>query len=449
MSLILSTPTTLTVAGTAAGGSFQPPYARPSAGQAIKLARTAGGDNTLLSVATPENGWNSSFWSMALTSAISASYSGMAFASTYSQAGAFVIAGSGAHGSANILGGFLFDFTTGKWVSKANTNGVPEQADFDFAAANVSYDTGLFTNPPSKAGQLPAPSHLYTYAICPPKDGPGVPSSSKGYFIKPILTAVTDKTWDIGVAYKFDLDTALWTRATNNDARKVGFTMDQYTDTRTAYDPTTGRIYHSGGLCGGYGNLLQYMAPHPTYGWTWTTIACPVPDWKAAVDLMFVDNERRALIYKLANGIWRWVDLTSDATINQGPRTLKVNDTLPAVSYHGGNDLRIRFHKYPTDGCFYAYDGRGAVIPAKNYSGLDPKRLAARQYLYKLAPPAGDWKTGTWTLGQHPITGGITALAVHQYDPEMIIFDGFTYVPAINCFAWFPRIDAPLELIKP
>lgn len=120
-----------------------------------------------------------------------------------------------------------------------------------------------------------------------------------------------------------------------------------------------------------------------------------------------------------------------------------------------GQSFKGRCHKYPAaeggDDRWYTFWGRG--LRNNDQDGAS-KEKAEDQKLYRLEIPA-DPVTGTWTWSTvtptaEDGTGGLTAAVEADWENGGgIHYTRFFYVPALRCFAWIPRHDSNVELIKP
>lgn len=398
------------------------PYALPSAGQVVAL--TAPGGNTMRQVATAANGWGDYGWSVALAAPIYNGNGFGAFAEDYSTAGAMVIAGSGGHHAGGIWGGFIFDFTSGQWISKANANGKTETfGDPDDTA--VDWSTGELIDKTGLIGQLPIPSHGYIWPFCPPK---AIGGGTKGYYIKPCVVAGSDAGYDAGRSFQFDLDTGLWTYASDNNIDFDGQYLKPYTDNGGVWDPVAKRYYTTKGA---YLGNLRYLEKTAT-AWTWRKTRCPNVRY-AKLFTLFVHE--RNLVIGYTDATWQKIDLDN---IGAGATYIAMaNSSLAAGFYQ-------RWHQYPVDGCWYTLKGLAnrAEITSWPSDGSPIATLARDQFLLKLDPT-------TWTISQVPIEGGILALWESRYTATHPHGNAFIYVPKLQCFAWFPRHDGPVQLIKP
>jgi hypothetical protein len=276
------------------------------------------------------------------------------------------------------------------------------------------------------SGQLPIPGHGYLWHFCPPK---AVSGGTRGYMIKCCVAAGSDAGYDAARSFKFDLETGLWTYASDNNINFDGQYLNPYTDGGGAWDPVSNRFYTP--QKGAYTDQLRYLEKTAA-GWTWGKTSCP---GMRNVALATVFVEGRDLVIAYTDGTWQKVNL--EATAAGASYFTMVNSGLVPGIYQ-------RWHKYPVDGCWYALRGkadRGAITSWPG-SGSPPTTLAADQFLLKIDPV-------TWTVSKAPIAGGIVALWENYYSAAPPHGNAFIYVPQLQCFAWFPRPDGPVQLIKP
>lgn len=404
--------------------SWTPPYALPARGQVISLSGP--GSNTLRAVATAANGWGDYSSMTSLANPIWNGFGFGAFAADYGDAGAMVIAGNGGHHAGGIWGGFIFDFTTGQWISKANTNGkIETRADPGYLT--IDWSTGELKDKTGLTGQLPVPGHGYLWPFCPPKS---VSGGTKGVYIKPCVAAGSDAGYDASRSFQFDLDTGLWTYASDNNMNFDGAYLNPYTSGGGDWDPVTNRYYtpQKGYATG----ALRYLDKTAS-GWTWRKVACPNLR-NATLTTVFVNG--RELVLGYADFAWQKIDLDN---IGAGASYFNMlNPELLAASF------RTRWHKYPVDGCWYALNGKADRAAITSWAGdsSPPGTLAADQSLLKIDP-------ATWTVTREPIAGGILALWENRYTATPSHGNAFVYVPKLQCFAWFPRPDTAVQLIKP
>jgi hypothetical protein len=212
-----------------------------------------------------------------------------------------------------------------------------------------------------------------------------------------------------------DLASGLWSRA-SNDTIDLSYSLPVAS---AVFDPVAQRFYliHAGFHAQ---NFLPYLdatdwrvKQTPTY---------PYPaDYTAGGgnQVTFLDPVRRLLISQRSGYPLRALDLNN---ISAGWVTLTIAGNQPA--------MENQWAFYPPDGRFYT---RG------NTSG---------QVLTRLAPPSGDWKTGTWTFTTVAI-GGATMPDHTTTGGETPHYATFFYVPALECLAWIAGESSSVILMKP
>jgi hypothetical protein len=401
-------------------GPFTPPYALPAPG--TKIVIPIAGRNVANDVKPAPHGNGS--WQYALFQ----SYGGGSFSPDYSPGGAYVLAGMGGHNAPPCFGGAIFDFTTGQWSYLPNGNGFNEARTKDIDRSETNGSPYLELTAVSR-GQMPAPSHNYTLQVSPPKSVLGGP---RGAIVVTLGAAKLTSGSGSPQSHKFDLETGLWTRASDNLLTAVS-KRTPYTNTSASYDPTTKRIY----VTLHFASDDRLVCLDLTDGLWKSAGRYPAPNVNGVARSIFVDDRRRMLLYLLHNGQLWALNLNDIAA---GPQRLATAGVVP--------DTSRRWHEYPVadggDGCFYTFTGTGPAYQR----GVVP--LATSQELLKLVPPpSGNPMKGTWTFTTTPIRGGITAEYV--FDPSAGANHGsrFFYVPSIQCFGWIPNGSGPVELIKP
>jgi hypothetical protein len=240
-----------------------------------------------------------------------------------------------------------------------------------------------------------------------------------------------------------------WSRLSINRMREI-MSADPFTEAVSAYDPVQKRIY--------------FPISFPDY-WELPYLDLTDATWKKILvkeasftgisgnpRSAFVDAARRLLVVITTSDI-AYLDLTATTDRTWGKATF--TGTLP----HGdaavtGQGCRGRWDQYPVrdggDDRWYALWGRGT---RDNTDDTTPKEKAYQQYLWRLEipnPVTGTWQLGTFSPKTEDGTGGITA--AHEQDFANgggIHYTRFFYVPALKCFAWIPRPDSNVELIKP
>jgi hypothetical protein len=424
------------------------PYELPTAGGKRELVVPAG--TRFLSEVRPP--WHTSpgAWSYALVNC----YGGGAFTPELTAGGAYVLGGQGGHNAPMVMGVVHFDFTTGLWApyvhaTDAEGTPAPERFSPDYQLEDLAAEPVAVRDDKELTGyvELPLPDHSYQLQLIPPRAHTG----GTLHMIRAVTTAVTQSAHSGSRSHQVALEGASagrWSRASANRLREVWPGADPLTETEAAYDPTDRRIYFSFGFPQ-YWNLA-YLDLNDA---TWKMIAIPEAERLGIAGgprSIFVDDERRLLVVVTQSHIG-FLDLTAT---EPAWRLATVSGEWP----HGegtGQGWRGRMDKYPRadggDDCWYHLWGRGTRT---NSGDTTPKEKAHQQFLWKLAIPSdpitGTWEWSTFTPTTEDDTGGITA--AHEQDWENgggIHYTRFFYVPAIRCFAWIPRPDSNVELIKP
>jgi hypothetical protein len=133
----------------------------------------------------------------------------------------------------------------------------------------------------------------------------------------------------------------------------------------------------------------------------------------------WLDPVRRLILRQRPNHPWRALDLNNIAA---GWVNLNVSGSAPGGPY--------RWAFYEPDGRFYN---------RMNNSG---------QTLWRLTPPSGDWKTGTWTVDTVTISGATMPNYTTTGDTNRH-YGCFFYVPALQCLAWVSGERTQVTLVKP
>ena len=401
---------------------FEPPYDLPSSGEVVRIPIE--GRNVAVDVKPAAHGNGS--WQYSLFQ----SYGGGVFAADYSDAGAYVIAGTGGHRAPACFGAAIFDFTTGTWSYLPNGNGFDEARAEDVERTTETNGSPYLELTAVTTPGMPSPAHTYQLMIAPPRS---VLGGARGSVIRTVGAAQTFEAWDSPQSHVLDLETGVWSRASTNLLRDV-FDWTPYTDAVAAYDRVDNRIYLL------LGDLASY--------WRLPYLDLADGAWKNAgsydsptatghVRTMFVDEERRLLVVVRSTAeLWAF-DLND---VERGPVRLAVDGTVPTRA--------MRWHRYPIedggDGSWYAFTGVGPV-----YDSVPPYPLATDQFLNRLTPPAGDPLTEPWTFSTVPIDGGLTAQYVQDPGSGAFHHTRFFYVPSIRSFAWIPNGTGAVELVRP
>ena len=342
MALLTSTPVTVSVT------SF--PYSLPnSAGQVVSI-----GFNTPSSIRPSSH---SAFdWHYAVFSY----YGGGAFIESYSQGGAWAVAGSGGHDVPPNVDACIFDFQDAMWKRRANANGVaPRRVDFVFPG-ELSGGEIVGASPP----HIPGTSHQYGRMAAISSAQGGGPRGS--YLMLRGSAMGRSGGTGSGYAYAMDLDSGLWIRRSTNTCLNAG---GGYGFRCGAYDPTSNRYYML------YGHLSEASQIDYLDGndWTWkVTNLPPAQNFGGTTFQCFVDVQRNILIGQDNSPRLRALNLSNIAA---GWQQLSFTGD---ISHNNQNN----FVFYPPDGCYYHTSG-------------------GTNFLIKLIPPAfvpGQPFAGTWTF---------------------------------------------------
>jgi len=370
-------------------------YALPSIGQAVAV-----GTNTALSVRP--SGISANSWGYSLFNSFGAG----AFVPDYSGAGAYVIAASGGHNVTAVLDAVIFDFTDATWKRLANANGVvPREADY-----STSETTGSPYYEVPNSGNVPSGVHLYAIASYIPSSRGGGP---KGSYIKVASPAVTVESRQGTGIHRMDLSTGRWSRATNSVIKDMGYSHESV----TVFDPVAGRYYFLPD-CYIIFNRLEYldladmqMKVTPSY---------PYPSGNDAQAMTaFLDPVRRLIVVTRPGNPLTALDLNNIAA---GWVTLNSTGTPPSESN--------RWAYYEPDGRFYTRTNRSG------------------QTLWRLTPPAGDWKTGTWRFETVTI-GGAAMPNYTTTGGNVRHYGNFFYVPYLQSLAWVSGESTSVIIMKP
>jgi hypothetical protein len=424
------------------------PYALPSAGGKRELL--VSGATRFLSEVRPA--WHTSpgGWKYSLLNA----YGGGAFTPELTAAGAYVLAGHGGHGAPMVQGFVHFDFTTGLWapyVHAADKDGTPapERVTPDYAPEELIDDPTVGRANRELLGfvELPLPDHTYQLLHVPPRAHAG----GTLHLVRTLSTAVTQAAYGGSRAHKIALEgsrAGRWSRASTNRLHDL-YHPGTTTEAESAYDPTDRRIYLPTGFPD-YWNVAYIDLLDETWK-SFPVRSAAEAGIAGGPRSIFVDDERRLLVAITLTHIG-FLDLTE--TTDRAWRLAPVSGAFPNGDGTGVN-WRGRMDKYPSthggDDCWYFLWGRGVRT---NGSDGAIKEKAHQQYLWRLEIPSdpvgGTWSWSTVAPTAEDDSGGITA--AHEQDfanAGGMHYTRFFYVPALRCFAWIPRHDSPVELIKP
>lgn len=384
-------------------GTFVPAYPLPAAGQAVAL-----GKHTAQEIRPAQ--FDAASWQYSLFDA----YGGGVFVSSYSQAGAYVIAGTGGHGAPEHSGGVAFDFTTGTWQLLPDASGTPARSQVygkDETNGAPEYEIALS---PTLPNAVPAPAHPYMNLMPLPTELGGGPRGSVVYAIQSAQCAESVTSTR---AHRFDLASRTWSRYTSNHLNDLGGTSFSF-DAPSVYDPGARRIWQLPNQIHARQNLgyIDLTETRPKWrlsaSWAWP------PSWDATTSA-WLDDTRRLILMQTPVRLIA-LDLNR---LNAGPRLLNFSGSLPPP----GN----RWEYYPPDGSFYNKSNTGNV-------------------LWKLTPPAGNALTGTWVITQFTVAGApLPDIQAAAQQSGARHFTRFFYVPALKAFAWIAGAASPVMLIRP
>ncbi len=219
MAKILSTPTSVTVATL--------PYQPPAPGTAMLIGTNTGAD-VRPSPDTPDQ------WSYATMEC----YGSGTFVADYSSTGAWAVAGCGGHQAAAIYGALIFDFDSATWSYVHNANNFPNRV-WSLTASESSSIGEISVS--GVTGNMPAPAHVYRYCVGLSKANGG---GQRGSLLMTTGAGVDDAGGrQLNYAYKIDLGTGLWSRATTNKRTDAYSGYGYFIEGSAATDPTSRRVY--------------------------------------------------------------------------------------------------------------------------------------------------------------------------------------------------------------
>ena len=396
------------------GGGFVPPYALPSPGQAIAL-----GSHTAQDIRPSSYfGGYAGSWQYSLFD----SYGGGVLVPSFSEAGAYVMAGTGGHNHPDFTGGVAFDFQTGIWKLLPDASGTIQKSTYPYAYVIEDGDTSSpehELNLPNINGNpnpnfVPSPPHPYANLMPLPPELGGGPLGSVVYAIQ---GAQARESRTSSRSHRFDLSTRTWSRFTSNHLGDLNVKLSD-SDAPSVYDPTAKRIWQ----------LPVQIHSTQTIGYIDLTEASP--QWRLSASWPYVstwdsthsawlDDTRRLILMQSPTRLVA-LDLNN---LTAGPRLLNFTGTLPP----SGN----RWELYPPDGSFYY----------KSYAG---------NVLWKLTPPTGNPLTETWSVTSFEVTGAtLPSISAAAQAGGVRHYTRFFYVPSIASFAWIADSFNPVMLIRP
>lgn len=384
-------------------GSFVPPYPLPAPGQAIVLGvQTAQGIRP--------SSHDAGSWQYTLFD----SYGGGVFVPAFSNAGAYVIAGSGGHNSPEHTGAVAFDFQTGTWNLLADASDTPVRSNpYQVSETNGSPEYEIALSP-TVPNSVPAPPHPYMNLM---PLSPALGGGMRGSVVYAIQAAQCSESVISTRAHRFDLSTRTWSRYTSNRLNDLGGVSVSH-DAPSVYDPSAKRIWQLPTQIHATQNIgyidLTEAGPQWRLSASW-----PWPQTWDGTDSAWLDDTRRLILMQSPTRLIA-LDLNN---LTAGPRLLTFSGTLPP----SGN----RWELYPPDGNFYNKANTGNVV-------------------WKLTPPTGDALTGTWAVTSFTVTGAILPdISVPAQTAGARHFTRFFYVPSIASFAWIADSTSSVRLIRP
>ncbi len=335
-------------------------------------------------------------------------YGGGALIEDFSHGGAYAITGSGGHAVPPNLGSCYFDFQDAMWKRKDNANGVAARtSDFPDAEIDSTYGEIIAA---TTAG-IPAPAHLYAFHMQRRGANRGTLGS---HLLLRSQSSGFGANRGSSHAHSFNMSTGLWTRLSTNSVIQDGVSFRG-----AAYDAATNRYYmirfqmH-------YSSAIDYLDGND---WTWKTASLGTTTDKGENLTCFVDNERHLLVMVQQAGTLRVWDLDNLAG---GETMVPMSGTLPTY-------CQSDFHLYPRDGSYYTHEGMGNAT------------------LLKITPPAIGLNplTATWACSTRTLTSALRTQPADRIISGAVHNTRFFYVPSLDCFAWIPGEEYPVQLIKP
>jgi hypothetical protein len=382
--------------------TFTPPYQVPGPGGKRELV-VSGTGRFLIDVKPP--GYDQGGWRYAVMT----SYGGGAFTPELTRGGAYVAAGHGGHGAAQIPGFVAFDFTTGLWqpyVPSRDAAGTAfAQQAGDFTLAQIKTAPGYDRDDMEVVGfdQHPAPDHTYQLLHIPPRAKTG----GVLQLVRTSTTAASEAAWSGSRAHRIALEgpgLARWSRASANRFREF-FDEATLTESASAYDPTDNRIYYP--LRVPHEGRMPYLDLDDA---TWKPLPYQTRFGNPReVRSTFVDAQRRLLVMICPGEVF-FVRLDEASAVMRKATSTGTEPTGGKT----GQSFKARCDKYPAadggDDRWYTYWGRGLRSNDDDGAG---KEKADDQNLYRLEipadPVAGTWTWSTFTPSAEDGTGGLTA----------------------------------------
>lgn len=367
------------------------PYSLPSAGQIVQI-------NGNLPDDVKPSSWSVGQWGYSLFD----SYGGGTFVPTYSEHGAYVIAGSGGHQHPDHPGAALFNYSTGLWERLDTVPSVVKTSTpLGFSYSEI--DDGPYWE--IIGTDIPAPPHPYAN-LC------FMPDGAKGSVIYVKRAAASyGGPGDIvhsPCAHRFDLATRVWSRYAGPSSRT------SQVESNSVWDAARNRWWHVRQSQHEY-NSVEYLDRADA---TWKTTAAqsgfpPSGIAGYARTVLYAGM----LIHNRGNSLW----LFDPDNATAGWVQLTVSGTLPTKENRWA----------PYGGKFYAFDG-----------------TAASNTLTRITPPANP-KTGTWVVDTVTLSGPALPARAGNTDPGIDHYTRLHHVESHDCLGWIPGRGKGVYLLKP
>jgi hypothetical protein len=401
--LIQSAETTVIVSGA------MPNYALPESLTALRIEGTgpANSTNSIKPAMASSANWNY---------ALINNFGGGCLVEGYSNAGAYVIAGSGGHTIPGInTGAAVFDFQTGLWERLDTTPDVRNYTrDFSYNTETTLQPYEEVLLPGGASSGVPTPTHLYL--LC--EQIPAGTAFPRGGVLLYSRASTTDLGSGARGSHTFNLATGLWARA--NDA---GGFEQYYVETEGAcvWDAGRNKYWYFRSTQNSYSSLRYLNGGTFTPG-SLSHNGSGIQGQSAMMYQGYIIRPQS--VYGASPTAWFIFDPDAPSV---GWTALTFDTALPTV--HRCNQWAY----FPPNGCFYYYGHN-----------------ATDNVLFRVTPPVSNPRTGTWTVDSVAVGGD--QLPARQSMGEGTVWHhsrGLVYVPALQRLAWFPGGTEGVYLINP